>query len=88
MAREVVRGTEVQVSTEGWKQRMEDALRAGGCASQTEWVELHPHVHCWFVFDTSPERNYESCTVCVVVRRADDNNKPCKGIKTIQLRST
>jgi len=66
-----------------WKRRMAEALRAGGCSSQTEWVAKFPGVHCWFRFDDKP---WESCTNCGVCRRRDDKNKPCRGIAKIELR--
>ena len=63
---------------------MAEALAAGGTASQHEWIEKFPGVHCWFVFDT--KRPWESCACCGVVRRRDDKNRPCRGIVTVEPR--
>lgn len=60
---------------------MADALAAGGCKTQTEWVAKFPGVHCWFEFHDKP-----SCAMCGVVRRYDDKNSPCRGIVEITLR--
>lgn len=39
--------------------------------------------HDWFV----PEFiGYECCRKCGIVRRADDKNKPCKGVVRVALR--
>lgn len=73
------------MSTDGWMSRLEAALTAGEVSSQAEWVEKYPGKHCWFVFDTA-RPTWESCASCGVVRRADDSNKPCKGVVTIALR--
>lgn len=64
-----------------WRQNMADALAAGGCKSQTEWVAKFPGVHCWFDF-----KGMDCCTNCGTVRRRDDKNKPCRGIVKIELR--
>jgi hypothetical protein len=69
---------------EGWLERLGAALAAGGCTSQTEWLSKFPGTHCWFVFDL--DRGWESCAACGTVRRADDSNKPCKGIVTVEPR--
>ena len=66
-----------------WKESMAAALAAAGVSSQTEFVEKYPGKHCWFDFHGTP-----SCANCGVVRRYDDNNKPCRGIVTIGLRGT
>jgi hypothetical protein len=62
------------------------ALQDGGCLTQTEWLALYPGVHCWFKFDDDPKRPWESCASCGVVRKRDDDNKPCKGIVRVTLR--
>ena len=69
---------------EGWLERMCVALAAGDCSTQVQWLAKFPGVHCWFVFDL--DRGWESCAACGTVRRADDSNKPCKGVVTIGLR--
>jgi hypothetical protein len=66
-----------------WRARIVEALAAGGCASQTEWVDKHPGVHCWFRFR---DDTFDSCACCGTVRRRDDRNKPCRGVVTIELR--
>lgn len=44
------------------------------------------HGHEWaeWVFKS---RKMICCNKCGIVRRADDNNKPCKGIVKVALRS-
>lgn len=75
------------MSTEGWKDRMAAALATEGCKSQTEWLEKFPGRHCWFVFDTTPGRDYESCASCGKVKQRDESKqKPCQGIVTVSLR--
>ncbi len=71
-------------SREGWRKRMATALAAGSCSTEVEWVAKHPGKHCWFVFDL--DRGWESCVACGTVRKADDSNKPCEGVITIELR--
>lgn len=40
--------------------------------------------HDWF----KPQFvGYECCRKCGIIRRADDKNKPCKGIVRVALRS-
>jgi hypothetical protein len=66
-----------------WKERMAQALAAGDCSSQTEWLARHPGEHCWFKFR---DDDFNSCACCGTVQRRDNQNKPCKGIVTIELR--
>lgn len=66
-----------------WRTRMAEALAAGGCTTQSEWVERYPGKHCWFQFSND---GIDSCASCGVVRLRNDNNKPCRGIVTIALR--
>lgn len=45
-------------------------------------VDLH-RAHEWFV----PEFiGYECCRKCGIVRRRDDENKPCRGVARVTLR--
>lgn len=71
-------------SREGWRERMAAALAAGGCLTQSAWLQKFPGMHCWFVFDFA--RAWESCAVCGTVRKANDSNKPCKGAVTVTTR--
>lgn len=41
--------------------------------------------HDWFKPYT--DRMWQSCRLCGIVRRADDNNKPCKGVVRVALRA-
>lgn len=74
----------MQHGSDGWQQRMSNALAAGECTTQREWVKKYPGAHCWFTFDLT--REWESCANCGVVRRLDDKNKPCKGVVGIKPR--
>jgi hypothetical protein len=67
-----------------WKTRMAQALADGDCSSQAEWVKLYPGKHCWFRFR---DDDFNSCACCGIVQQRDDQNKPCKGVVTIELRS-
>ena len=69
--------------SDAWKARMAQALAAGDCSSQAEWVERHPGEHCWFRFR---DDSFNSCACCGTIQRRDGNNKPCRGIVTIELR--
>ena len=65
----------------GWRGRLLEALTAGDCVTQAEWLAKFPGTHCWFVFDLA--RGWESCAACGTVRKADDSNKPCAGIVAV-----
>lgn len=66
-----------------WKENMKQALAAGGCETQTEWIAKFPGQHCWFRFRND---DFDSCASCGTIRRRDDKNKPCRGIVKIELR--
>lgn len=64
-----------------WTCNLQITLSEGGCKTLDEWVVKHAGVHCWSTFG-----NTESCACCGVVRRADDSNKPCRGLVAIKMR--
>ena len=45
--------------------------------------------HCWGIMADSALRmgKWESCLYCMMVRRRDNSNAPCKGPRRITLRS-
>lgn len=46
-----------------------------------DWPLKHPGTHLWATY-----RNYQTCACCGIVRRADGQNRPCRGIVRISLR--
>lgn len=66
-----------------WRARFAEALAAGGCETTQEWARRYPGQHCWFKFR---DADFDSCALCMTVRRRDDKNKPCRGGVVLALR--
>lgn len=49
-----------------------------GCGEE---MQMEPSKHRW-----GHRCGYECCLNCGVVRRADDNNKPCRGVVHVAVR--
>ena len=63
--------------------RFARAVDAQAVIDDYGWTEARPVDHMWCDYshrwEKRPELKWETCAECMMVRRADDKNGPCKG---------